>query len=289
MEKPFIAELYQHIFNTTILLVLFLLFFIAFRIFSHYRYDDVKRRKIIRLRFRYVLIIIFLILLIRVWVDGLTNIFTMLSLVAAGLVVTNKESIMNLIGYMVIQWRNVFAEGDYIEIASKSGYVIKTGPFYFSLSEIDPKKNIKLGKVIRVPNGLIINSIIINYSQKKTPFDIVIDFKIKLDKTYTEFVARLDHEIRQLVESHASSIASKSLKQLIANSTKVRCRLDKENASLLAVTIKCKAQFHLHQELEDDINKLILQLVDIPTDANAASSASSSQIDPKASLTSHPD
>ncbi|AHB99143.1 mechanosensitive ion channel [Francisella orientalis] len=40
----------------------------------------------------------------------------MLRLVAAGLIIVNKETVMNLVGWIIINWRSLFSEGDYIQI-----------------------------------------------------------------------------------------------------------------------------------------------------------------------------
>ncbi|WP_235826851.1 mechanosensitive ion channel [Facilibium subflavum] len=73
-----------------------------------------KQMRKIRSRVIYVAIVIFLLALIRIWIDGFSHLFTMLSLVAAGLVITNKENIMNFTGWTIINWRGLFSEGDAI-------------------------------------------------------------------------------------------------------------------------------------------------------------------------------
>lgn len=123
-----------------------------------------RQSKRFRYRIIYIGLTVLLVLLARVWVEGFAHIFTMLSLVAAGLVVVNKETMMNLVGSLIINWRNLFAENDHIKIGEYYGYVSSIGILYFKLFEVDVDSQCYTGRNIRVPNSLVITGSVVNYS-----------------------------------------------------------------------------------------------------------------------------
>ena len=79
--------------------------------------------------------------------------------------VTNKETIMNFVGWIVITWRGLFAEGDYIKLGDNAGFVYELGVLYFKvLQESKYFTNNISGKMIKIPNGLVITTPLINFS-----------------------------------------------------------------------------------------------------------------------------
>ena len=126
-----------------------------------------KQKKIIRKRFMYVMLVMYILILAKIWVDGFTHIFTVMSLLAAGLVVTNKESIMNLVAGMIINWRALFVEGDFIQIQTFTGYVSSIGFMYLTIYETLSLEQMQAtGRTIKVPNSLVITAPLINFSPK---------------------------------------------------------------------------------------------------------------------------
>jgi small-conductance mechanosensitive channel len=124
-----------------------------------------KQRNVIRKRFMYVMVVVYIMILAKIWVEGFTHIFTIMSLVAAGLVVTNKESIMNLVAGMIINWRALFVEGDFIQIQTFSGYVSSIGFMYFTIYETMSVEQMQAtGRTIKIPNNLVITAPLINFS-----------------------------------------------------------------------------------------------------------------------------
>ncbi|MGK5095248.1 mechanosensitive ion channel domain-containing protein [Deltaproteobacteria bacterium TL4] len=119
----------------------------------------------------YALFFAGLILIGRLWIQGLEPVLTFLGLIAAALTVTQKESIMNLVGFIFILWRNLFLSGDRVQIGTYQGDVIGIGFFYFTLMEIGNwvGGDQSTGRIIKVPNSLILTTPITNYT-KGFPF-----------------------------------------------------------------------------------------------------------------------
>ena len=143
------------------LLIIFLfatLIYFAFR----QTMSSEKQKLKFRSRIVYLASLIFILALVHIWVEDISHFFTMLSLVAAGLIIVNKENIMNLTAYLIINWRGVFAEGDYIQIQGQTGYVESIRLLYIKLYEtsgLDSGQS--TGKIIKIPNSLIITQPIV--------------------------------------------------------------------------------------------------------------------------------
>lgn len=165
MTQLFANQLYTHILDTVIVVVVILLLFIIFYSLFKRKYQTIKLKKRFKARLLYLFLGIGLVFIVKIWVVGFTALFYGLSLVSAALVMSNKETIMNLVGWFIINWRGLFSEGDYIELQSYKGIVFELNLFYFKVliaNDIDPGKT--SGQMLKVPNGLIITNVITNYS-----------------------------------------------------------------------------------------------------------------------------
>ncbi len=115
----------------------------------------------------YSLIALGLILILRLWVDRLEGILTLLSIIAVAATLTLKELILNGACWFVIIWRNLFHLGDRIEIDDQCGDVIDMGLFYFTILEvgnwIDAEQS--TGRIIKIPNMLVLTKCLANYSR----------------------------------------------------------------------------------------------------------------------------
>ncbi|MDE4988263.1 mechanosensitive ion channel, partial [Francisella tularensis] len=106
-------EMLFNIISTFINIILITIFSsLAFYILKK-RATYTKQIKKIKLRVIYLSIIIFFLVVIKIWLGGINNLFTMLSLVAAGLIIVNKETVINFVGWIIINWRSIFSEGDF--------------------------------------------------------------------------------------------------------------------------------------------------------------------------------
>lgn len=186
------------------------------------RFSLEKQRQKFRSRLIYVAVSIFIISLIKIWVSGFTHILTMLSLVAAGLVVTNKETIMNLVGWLIITWRGLFAEEDKIEINSLTGYVAWIGPLYFKLYETaDFHTPHVTGKTIKIPNGLVLTHPVKTF----TPANEIIRHRLQLRVTRQTYrltlQATLAAELTQIMDDYYKAHPTCQRKSLALRNTRL--------------------------------------------------------------------
>jgi len=115
----------------------------------------------------YVATILGLLIIGRIWIRGFGSVATYLGILSAGLAVALRETISNIAGWIFILWRRPFEIGDRIQIGEFSGDVIDIRIFEFSILEIGNWVNAdqSTGRVIHVPNGLVMKQTLANYSQ----------------------------------------------------------------------------------------------------------------------------
>lgn len=132
--------------------------------------DSDRRKKQLRNRTLYISCLVFAFLLARIWVEGFTQLFAVLGLVSAALVITNKETIMNLVGWLIINWRELFTEGDLVQLDKNKGYIKSIGLLYITMDEtIEQSGFLKTGRVLKIPNNHVILHPTINFSYDNKP------------------------------------------------------------------------------------------------------------------------
>ena len=119
----------------------------------------------------YAFVFLAVVLIGRLWLNGLQPILAFMGIIAAALTITLKEVILNMAGIIVILWRSVFIVGDRIEISQHKGDVVGIGLFYFTLMEVGNWVSAEqsTGRIIKVPNSLVLTQPITNYT-KTFPF-----------------------------------------------------------------------------------------------------------------------
>ena len=232
--------------------------------------ESKHKRRNIKYRVSYLMIFIYLIILARIWLTGIYHLFTILSLVAAGLVVANKETVMNFVAALIINWRNLFSEGDRITFNDHTGYVTKIGVLYFTLNETSEYSLSRAsGKILRIPNGLVITHPIINYSQNLNVFEMCFSLVI----TQTSNISEANSLLLETVQETLAHYFQHN-REYTAHYTKKRNQfaqtlLDSPASIVInllygdPVSVELKACFYAyskdHQEIKNSIAKTILE------------------------------
>ncbi len=129
--------------------------------------DDPKARYRWRKGVGYIYVLIVLAILVRIWVEAATDIVTIFGFLTAGLTIALQDLVKSLAGWLFVLWRRPFFVGDRIQIGNLTGDVIDIRPFKFSMVEIGNwvPADQSTGRVMHVPNSLILSENIINYSE----------------------------------------------------------------------------------------------------------------------------
>ncbi|MCX7120848.1 MAG: mechanosensitive ion channel [Gammaproteobacteria bacterium] len=219
----FLHDIYGNLFDTIISLVVIALVYFLFYFFAIRKISNARQKQKSRIRAFYVACVVFVFVMAHVWVNGFTHLVAILGLVSAGLVVTNKETIMNFVGWLVITWRGLFSEEDLIQIQQYKGYVKRIGVLYFTLYEVSDTSGNITGRVIRVPNGLTSNNALVNYSQTshvlEQRFTISVSPNNDFDYLKQTLKTVVDDLLAEFYKSQSEFTAdylSKSSKQLLS-------------------------------------------------------------------------
>lgn len=131
------------------------------------RSDDAATRYGWRKVTGYIAVAVGFLAITRVWFAGFGSFATFAGLVSAGLAIALRDIVANLAGWVFLVWRRPFVVGDRIQIGEHRGDVIDVRAFQFSLMEVGNwvDADQSTGRVLHVPNGLVITQPIANYSR----------------------------------------------------------------------------------------------------------------------------
>lgn len=128
---------------------------------------DVATRFRIRKVSLYVVVLLGLLIVGRIWFEGVQSVATVLGLFSAGLAIALKDLVVNFAGWLFILARRPFGLGDRIQIGDHSGDVVDIRVFQFSLLEIGNWVNAdqSTGRIMHVPNGKVLSEVLANFSK----------------------------------------------------------------------------------------------------------------------------
>lgn len=115
----------------------------------------------------YFRMFILVVVLLRIWFEGIGQMGTYLGLVSAGIAIALKDPLSNFVGWIFILWRRPLELGDRVEIGGNKGDVIDIRIFQFTLMEIGNwvDADQSTGRIIHIPNGSLFISPLANYNK----------------------------------------------------------------------------------------------------------------------------
>lgn len=262
-EEQIFNQLFFQCFNTFISAVVIALIATGCHSFLKRKITSEKKLNKIKSRVIYVASIILILVIVRIWIEGFYHLFTMLSLVAAGLVIVNKENVMNFSGWIIITWRGLFSEGDAIQVQSYIGKIVGIRLLYFTINEtyyLGDKKT--TGKIIKIPNSLIITAPVTTFPNDdcillhKISFVANLETALDLSKRVKQFVANTIKEKYLIDDSFKESkVFSKSrLSRIGVSSLEPKIDIiavaDNENIINIKIHFHCLAEDSKSLELE---------------------------------------
>ncbi|MBU1036226.1 MAG: mechanosensitive ion channel family protein [bacterium] len=238
-----------------------------------------RRTENVRIRYSwgktsgYVVIILGVFLIGRLWFKGFQSIATYLGLLSAGLAIALKDLVSNFAGWLFIISRRPFSVGDRIQIGNYAGDVIDTRVFQFTLLEIGNWVNAdqSTGRIIHIPNGMVLSEVLANYSKgfqyiwNEVP--VLITFESNWEKA-----KRILLKIANTHAEHLSKAAEKRVKEaskkfmiLYSKLTPIVYTCVKDSGVLLTIRYLCEPQHRRDSEqaIWEDILKEFVQNKDI--------------------------
>jgi small-conductance mechanosensitive channel len=170
----------------------------------------------------YLTLLVGLVLIGRLWLEGVGSLATFLGLFAAGLAVALKDIVANLAGWAFIVWSRPFDVGDRIQVGAYAGDVIDLHLFQFTLNEIGNwvDADQSSGRIVHVPNGTVLSQPVANYDKgfryiwSEIPVTITFESNWKKAKGILESIAGRHAE--QLTEQVEKDLLEASRRYLIA-------------------------------------------------------------------------
>lgn len=101
-------------------------------------------------------------LIIMIWATKIAGVAISLSAFAVAMVLSTKELIMCITGYMMFALSRPFNVGDHIKLSGAQGLVVDVDLLNITLSETNASHQIT-GRIVVLPNSLLLTSIVTNY------------------------------------------------------------------------------------------------------------------------------
>lgn len=109
-----------------------------------------------------IIILTAIALIAIIWATKIAGVAISLSAFAVAVVISTKELIMCITGYIMFVMSRPFNVGDHIEIDKAHGLVIDVDLLNITLSETNEAQQIT-GKTIVLPNSILLTAVVINH------------------------------------------------------------------------------------------------------------------------------
>jgi small-conductance mechanosensitive channel len=148
----------------------------------------------------------------RIWFAGFESIATFLGLLTAGLAIALQDLVKSMAGWIFLMWRKPFIIGDRIQVGDFAGDVIDIRLFKFSLVEIGNwvDADQSTGRVIHLPNSLILSNDIANYTRE---FEFIWN-EIPVLVTFESDWQKAKQILLEIAQNHATHISKEAEKRI---------------------------------------------------------------------------
>lgn len=199
-----------------VLLALLLLRLLALRVIHRRLQHNPRALYNWRKATEYVLAFVGVLLIGRLWLDGIQSLATYLGLLSAGLAIALQDLVVNFAGWLFIVWRRPFIVGERIQIGQLMGDVIDIRIFQFSMLEVGGDRvyaEQNTGRLIHVPNGILFKEAVINTHQGLpyiwNEIGVAITFESnwrKAKQLLTEIIGRLAPDVSEAARQYVRRV-----------------------------------------------------------------------------------
>lgn len=177
-----------------------------------------RRSGDVRLRYRwqkstiYAAVAIGILIVGRVWFEGVQSLATILGLASAGIAIALRDLLVNMAGWAFILWRRPFQVGDRIQVGAHAGDVIDIRLFQFTLLEIGNwvEADQSTGRIIHVPNGEVFSEVTANYTHG---FEYIWN-EIPVLITFESNWQKAKRILTDIVNRHGASVTEAAERQI---------------------------------------------------------------------------
>lgn len=205
-------ELTKQILLSLILIIaLWIIRLIAIRIINQ-KLSETRIQYKWRKNLTYLLVFIGVLIVGRIWFEGLQSLATFFGLLSAGLAIALKDPVTDIAGWLFILWRKPFEVGDRIELDGNKGDVIDTRLFKFSLLEIGNwvGADQSTGRILHVPNHKVFSDSLANYT---SDFKFVWN-ELQVLLTFESNWQKAKTLLQEIAENHVEGFPSQAEQQV---------------------------------------------------------------------------
>ena len=199
------------LYTSAVVLLMVLVRFIASRLVGKH-VGDIKSRYRWRRAINYVLGVIGLLLIARIWTPGLQNIGVFLGLASAGLAIALRDPIVCVVGWAFILIRRPYQVGDRVQIGEDRGDVIDIRMFQTYLMEcgewIDGDQS--TGRILLIPNNSVFSATMANYTHG---FDYIWD-EVAVRLTFESDWRRAKDLLTKIADTHMNPHCDDAQRQI---------------------------------------------------------------------------
>ena len=154
----------------------------------------------------YVAFLVVVMVVGRIWFEGIASFSTFLGLVSAGVAIALKDPLVNIAGWAFIIWWKPFEVEDRIQIGEFRGDVIDIQTTQFTIMEVgnwvDAEQS--TGRILHVPNGLVFTRVLANYTKG---FPYVWD-EMGVLLTFESDWRKAKSILKEIIEKHTEEITT---------------------------------------------------------------------------------
>ncbi|MGE0352100.1 MAG: mechanosensitive ion channel family protein [Gemmatimonadales bacterium] len=161
----------------------------------------------------YLSVLIGLLIIGRIWVEGLKDLVTFLGLLSAGLAIALKDLVSNVAGWLFIIWRRPFNVGDRIQLGEHHGDVIDVRLFQFTILEIGNwvAADQTTGRIIHIPNGRVLTDPLVNYTRGFRYIWVEIPVLVTFESNWKKAKQLME----EVMARHAEPVTEEASRQLV--------------------------------------------------------------------------
>jgi small-conductance mechanosensitive channel len=201
------ADTLAHILDTALVVLTYFLLRGVYRRMLIKRITDTTRRYVISKSVTYVLGILSVLIIAKIWLKADINMATYFGILSAGLAIALQDPIANIAGWLFIFIRQPFKVGDRVQIGDQAGDVIDIRLFMFSMLEIGNwvDADQSTGRIVHLPNGKVFKQPVHNYTQG---FDYIwneIPVTVTFESNWEKAKEILEKIAAKHIESHDMS------------------------------------------------------------------------------------
>lgn len=141
------------------------------------------------------------VLLLNVWMEQLRNLWLSLAALGAGLVIVNKELVMNVTGHFIRMTSGGFSTGDVIRVGTVTGKVISYNLMHIKLLEMG-LAGVYTGQVVLIPNNMMITQPIHKISFAGRYSTETMRIPVASDRDINQHVEALHAAAMRVVANH---------------------------------------------------------------------------------------